>query len=173
MNLYLRLFWTCLWAFFKPRIRPGDTIELRLRVWPGDLDVNGHMNNGRYMTVADLALVEYFVRSGFLRLALQRGWKPMLGGGIISFRRGLKAFAVYRLRFTLACWDERWNYMRFEFVRGDEIMAVGHTKGAAVSKQGIVGCREVYTLLGFDPSSPAFPASITAWLEADRLIRAA
>ena len=74
--------------------------------------------------------------------------------------------------FSLACWDERWNYMRFEFVRGGEVAAVGHTKGAAVGRQGIVDSREVYTLLGFDPASPAFPPSVAAWLEADRLIRA-
>jgi len=172
MNLYLRLLWTWLRASFKPRIRPGDTIELRLRVWPSDLDVNGHMNNGRYMTIADLALVEYFTRSGFLRLALKRGWKPMLGGSILSFRRGLKPFAVYTLRYTLACWDERWNYMRFEFVKDGQVMAVGHAKGAAVGRQGIVSCAEVYTALGFDPVSPAFPPSVLAWMEAERLIRA-
>jgi acyl-CoA thioesterase FadM len=173
MNLYLRLFWVWLAACFKPRIRPGDTIELALRVLPGDLDVNGHMNNGRYMTVADLALVEYFTRSGFLRLALARGWKPMLGGAILSFRRGLQPFARYTLRCTLACWDERWNYMRFEFVRGGQVMAVGHTKGAAMGRQGIVASREVYEALGFDPVSPAFPASVSAWLHADRLMREA
>lgn len=171
MNLYLRLLWTWLRASFKPRIRPGDTIELKLRVWPSDLDVNGHMNNGRYMTIADLALVEYFTRSGFLKLALSRGWKPMLGGGIISFRRGLKPFAMYTLRFTVECWDERWNYTRFEFVRGGEVMAVGHCKGAAVAGRRIVESREVYTALGFDPVSPAFPASVSAWLQADTLLR--
>lgn len=171
MNLYLRLLWTWLRAAFKPRIRPGDTIELRLRVWPSDLDVNGHMNNGRYMTIADLALVEYFTRSGFLKLALARGWKPMLGGGIISFRRGLKPFAKYTLRFTVPCWDARWNYTRFEFVRNGEVMAVGHAKGAAVGSKGIVDSHEVYTALGFDPVSPAFPESVRAWLQADALMR--
>lgn len=49
MNLYLRLLWTWLRARSKPAIAMGDTIELQLRVWPNDLDVNGHMNNGRYM----------------------------------------------------------------------------------------------------------------------------
>jgi len=79
MNLYLRLLWTLFRARFKPRIVLGDTIELNLRVWPNDLDVNGHMNNGRYMTITDLAIVEYFSRSGFLRVMLEKGWRPMLG----------------------------------------------------------------------------------------------
>lgn len=107
MNLYFRLIWTWLRARTKPAIAMGDTITMQLRVWPNDLDVNGHMNNGRYMTIVDLALIEYFTRAGFLPVALKRGWRPMLGGSMISFRRGLKPFTVYTLRFSLECWDER------------------------------------------------------------------
>jgi acyl-CoA thioesterase FadM len=172
MNLYLRLFWTLLRARFKPPIAIGDSIAMKLRVWPNDLDVNGHMNNGRYMTITDLALIEYFTRAGFLRLAMARGWRPMLGGSMISFRRALKPFRVYTLHFSLVCWDERWSYLRFEFVHDGRTMAVGHAKGAIVGRQGIVNSDEAYGALGISPASPAFPASVQAWVEADRLIRA-
>ena len=172
MNLYVRLLWTWLRACFKPAIRIGDTIELRLRVWPNDLDVNGHMNNGRYMTITDLALVEYFTRAGFLSVALREGWRPMLGGSMISYRRGLKPFAVYTLRFSLLCWDERWNYMQFEFIGAGGSMAIGHAKGAVVGRDGIVSSTRTRAAMGMDPSSPAMPPSITRWLEAERLLRA-
>jgi len=49
VNLYLRLLLTIFKALWAPRIKPGDSIELRLRVLPNDLDLNGHMNNGRYL----------------------------------------------------------------------------------------------------------------------------
>ncbi len=174
MNLYLRLIWTWLRArFFKPDIQMGDTIEMQLRVWPNDLDVNGHMNNGRYMTITDLALIEYFTRSGFLPLALRKGWRPMLGGSLISFRRGLKPFRAYTLRFCVLCWDERWNYFRFEFQQQGQTMAVGYSKGAVVGRDGIVSSRETRAALGQDPASPAFPAPVAAWIEADRLVRGA
>ena len=174
MNLYLRLIWTWLRArFSKPPIRMGDTIEMRLRVWPNDLDVNGHMNNGRYMTITDLALIEYFTRSGFLPLALKKGWRPMLGGSLISFRRGLKPFTAYTLRFTVLCWDERWNYFRFEFMHRGQSMALGYSKGAVVGRHGIVSSHEAHTALGHNPASPAFPAPVAAWIEADRLVRGA
>jgi acyl-CoA thioesterase FadM len=172
MNLYLRLLWTWLRArYAKPGIQMGDTIDLQLRVWPNDLDVNGHMNNGRYMTITDLALIEYFTRSGFLPVALRRGWRPMLGGSMISFRRGLKPFTVYTLRFSMQCWDERWNYFRFEFQHQGQTMAIGYTKGAVVGRQGIVSSQETRAALGHDPVSPPFPAPIAAWVEADRLVR--
>ena len=99
MNLYLRLLWALFRAHRQPRIRPGDTIERSLRVLPNDIDVNGHMNNGRYMTVVDLMLIEYFIRMGFFALALKRGWRPMSGGAFITYRRGLKPLQRYTLRF--------------------------------------------------------------------------
>lgn len=172
MNLYLRLLWTWLRARAKPAIAMGDTIEMRLRVWPSDLDVNGHMNNGRYMSITDLALIEYFTRAGFLPIALRKGWRPMLGGSMISFRRGLKPFKVYTLRFSMQCWDERWNYFSFEFEHAGRTMANGITKGAVVGREGIVSSSETHGLPGMNPVSPAFPAPVTAWIEADRLIRA-
>jgi len=171
VNLYLRLFWIWLRARGKPAIRLGDTIEIQLRVLPNDIDINGHMNNGRYMTIADLALIEYFVRSGFLKSALRRGWRPMLGGSMISFRHGLRPFRRYTLRFTIACWDERWSYMRFEFIHDGRTMATGYAKGAAVGRQGIVGTAEISAALGIESASPPIPVGIVAWIEADRLIR--
>ena len=172
MNLYFRLMLVWLRACFKPAIQIGDMIEMQLTVLPNDLDLNGHMNNGRYMTIIDLALVEYMTRAGFMGPAIKRGWRPMLGGSMIAFRRGLKPFRRYTLRFCALCWDERWTYIRFEFVLDGEVMAVGHTKGGIVGPFGVVGSNEMCAVLGVDPASPAFPRSVTAWIEADRLMRA-
>jgi acyl-CoA thioesterase FadM len=170
MNLYLRLLWTWLRALRKPRIQFGDAIELQLRVWPNDLDVNGHMNNGRYMTISDLALIEYFTRAGLLREAVRRGWRPMLGGSLISFRRGLKPFKRYTLRFAVSCWDERWSYLRFEFVHDGRTMALGHAKGAVVGRDGFVGSGEILAAIGVDRVSPAMPEGVAAWVAAERAL---
>lgn len=170
MSLYFRLLWIWVCAYRKPSIQIGDMIELRMRVWPNDLDSNGHMNNGRYLTIADLALVEYFTRAGFIKIALRNGWRPMLGGSIISYRRGLKPFASYTLRFSIVCWDDRWNYMSFEFLQDGRTMAHGHSKGAVVGSSGIVSSTDTRRAMGVDPTSPPFPASISRWVEAERLL---
>ncbi len=171
MNLYFRLLWVFLSAQFKPRISVGDVIEMRFRVWPNDLDVNGHVNNGRYMTLVDLALTEYFSRLGLLRVMRARKWRPMLGGGMISFRRGLQPFQAYTLRFAMQCWDEKWSYMRFEFLVAGQIMAQGLTKGAVVGPRGVVNAAEVMQALGATLSSPEFPPATLAWIEAERSLK--
>ena len=132
MNLYLRLIWTLLRSRRLPHLKAGDTLERVLRVMPNDIDINGHMNNGRYLTVIDLMLVEYFVRTGFARVMLKRGWRPMSGGAFITYCKAIKPWQRYRLRFVIAGADTAWNYMRFEFLREDgTLCAAGYKIGRA------------------------------------------
>ncbi len=172
VNLYFRLLLTICKALWAPRIKPGDSIELRLRVLPNDLDLNGHMNNGRYLTIVDLGLATLFIRSGFARLCFAKGWRPMGGGSIVYFRRGLTLFQRYTLRLTPVGWDEFWNYIRFEFTRNGEICATGFMKGAAASGRGLVPNAEVYKTLGYYLDSPPLPDDLRAWVASDRLLGA-
>jgi acyl-CoA thioesterase FadM len=168
MNLYLRLLWTLLRARRLPRLQLGQTLTRQFTVLPNDLDVNGHMNNGRYLTLTDLMLVEYFVRSGFARVMLNRGWRPMAGGSFITYRRGLKPFQTYTLRFRLDASDAHWNYMRFEFVDGERVCAAGYMKGAAVGRDGLVANAISYAALGQPPLDAALPGPVRRWLEAEQ-----
>ncbi|CAG1018368.1 hypothetical protein BURC_03138 [Burkholderiaceae bacterium] len=172
MNLYLRLLWTLLRCWRMPRIGPADTLVRQWRVLPNDLDINGHMNNGRYLTVVDLMLIEYFVRSGFARVMLREGWKPMSGGSIISYRRGLRPLQTYELRFRLAACDEHWNYMRFEFASEGKVCAAGVMKGAAVGRGGFVPNAVSYGKLGMPLPEAPLPSPVTHWLAAERDVMA-
>ena len=107
MNLYLRLLWVLIRCWRGQNMDQLDILERRMRVLPNDIDLNMHMNNGRYLTVADLLLIEYFARTGFLKLIPQKAWRPIAGGTIISFRRELKLLQPYTIRF----W---WNRTRFD-----------------------------------------------------------
>jgi acyl-CoA thioesterase FadM len=168
MNLYLRLLWTLLRCWRLPPIEPGAWLERRLRVLPTDLDVNGHMNNGRYLTLVDLMLVECFVRTGFAGAMLRAGWRPMSGGAFVTYRKGLKPMQRYRLRYALTGADTVWNYMRFEFLREDgTLCAAGYMKGAVVGARGLVPNIESYGRMGrvFDPQP--LPGPVRHWLDAE------
>ncbi|MDP3820627.1 MAG: acyl-CoA thioesterase [Burkholderiales bacterium] len=167
MNLYLRLLWTLFRSWRATRLEPGDTLTRTLRVLPNDLDINGHMNNGRYLTIIDLMLVEYFVRTGFAAMMLRQGWRPMAGGSFITYRRGLMPFQTYTLRFRLDASDAHWNYMRFEFVRGERVCAAGYMKGAAVARTGLVPNAESYGAMGRAAPPAALPAPVRDWLAAE------
>jgi acyl-CoA thioesterase FadM len=168
MNLYLRLLWAIFRAWRMPHIATGDTLTRTLCVWPNDLDINGHMNNGRYLTIIDLMLIEYFVRTGFAKVLVKNGWRPMSGGSFITYRRGLKPFQKYTLKFRLDACDEQWNYMRFEFSDDEKLCAAGYMKGTAVSKKGFVKNEISYAAMN-EPIYPApMPEAVRDWLAAER-----
>ncbi len=170
MNLYFRLFFALLRAWRLPRFSVGTTLERHFRVLPNDIDINGHMNNGRYLTMVDLMLMEYFVRIGFAGVLIKRGWRPMSGGSFITYRRGLKPFQTYRLRYKIDASNEFWNFMRFEFLDGDKVCASGYMKGAAVSKAGLVPNTKSYEALGIALLPNAIPVPVQHWLEAEKSV---
>jgi acyl-CoA thioesterase FadM len=169
MNLYIRLFWALWRSWHLPRIGIDESIERWVRVWPNDLDLNGHMNNGRYLTMVDQLLIEYFARCGFARVILKNGWRPMAGGALVSFRKGLRPFERYRLVFEVVGHDAQWNYMRFRFLRRDgTLCAVGYTKGAVVGKQGFVPNREAFEQLGLAFPDAPLPEPVRHWMAGEQ-----
>jgi hypothetical protein len=60
--------------------------------------------------------------------------------------------------------------MTFEFLQDGKTMAHGHSKGAVVGSKGIVSSTDARGALGLDPASPQFPASVSTWIEAERLL---
>lgn len=173
MNLYLRLLLALLRAWRQPAIRPGDTIVRRLTVLPNDIDVNGHMNNGRYLTLVDLLLIEYFGRLGFIKHLLRQGWRPMAGGSFISYRRGLKPLQSYLLRFRIEGSDANWNFMRFEFVdQENRLCAAGYVKGAVVGRRGLVPNAQSWSAMGLNPVEH-LPEPVALWLAGETALMAA
>ena len=111
MNLLFRLIRVVIAALLRPRLDMLDTSELTLRVWPNDLDLNLHMNNGRYFTVMDLGRIDLMIRTGVARWMWRRKWTPVVASETMRFPRALKPFQRYRLKTRVLCWDERWIFL--------------------------------------------------------------
>ncbi|SPJ22958.1 thioesterase family protein [Palleronia abyssalis] len=173
MNLYFRLFWTLLRAFWLPKLTLTAQLEREFRVLPNDIDVNLHMNNGRYLTIADLMIVEFFARTGFLKTLIRNRWKPVLGGSIITYRRQLKLGEKYKVRYHWIGSDARWNYLAFKFIGSDgRLSASGYCKGAAVSRMGLVTIVDAFAAWGTSIPDVMLPDAVLHWkeCEADLLI---
>jgi acyl-CoA thioesterase FadM len=168
--LYFRLLLTLLRAWRAPAITIGQTLERSFRVLPNDIDVNSHMNNGRYLTLIDLMLIEYFARIGFVTVLLRKRWRPMSGGAFITYRRGLKPFQMYRIRYRIDACDKHWNFMRFEFLDGDKLCASGYMKGAAVGAKGLITNEVSYAELNQTVLKKPLPVAVEHWLAAEKAL---
>jgi len=166
----MRLIATLLRSARAPRLGFLDESVLPMRVWPDDLDFNGHMNNGRYLTLMDLGRFDLLTRMGVSRAALKRRWRPMVGSAVIRFRRPLSAFQSFELRSRIVCWDAKWIFVEQRFERRGKEVAAGAIKGLLRGPEGNVPTAELLAAAGSaGAGSPPMPEAIELWQRMEAL----
>lgn len=160
MLLFFRVFSVLIASLFRRRIGFMDESVLHLRVWPTDMDLNFHLNDGRYVSLAGLARVNHMARTGLFRQALRRKWYPVVGAVTIRYRREIRAMHKFELRSRCIGWDEKWTYFEHRFQQGENLMAIATARGLLRTRQGPVPTADVIAALGLDPQSPPLPEKL-------------
>ncbi len=161
MNLYLRLIWLILSARRRPSVTPLGTGRIDLMVLPTDLDILGHMNNGRFLSVMDLGRVDLLVRTGFFTIARERGRYPLVGRVSIEYRKPLLPWRHYALETRIIGWDQRWFYLQQAFSLNGEVIAIAGVKAMIRSGRSPVSTSDALAAMDLPPASPEIPPS---WL---------
>lgn len=164
MNLYFRLLRTLLLAFLQPRSAFREEVRIDYRVWPHDLDLNMHMNNGRYLTLMDLGRLQLMMRTGLLRHIVKNGWMPVLGAVSMRYRRPLSPFQRFTLTTRLLSWDEKWFYIEHRFLVKEEVMAVAIVRAVILGKGKTLPTSVFTNLLGIE-GGPAEPPPSSLFTE--------
>lgn len=144
------------------------------RVWLNDIDINRHLNNGRYLALMDLGRIDLITRCGLLPAIRKRRWMPVLAASTVRYRRSLKTFERYRMRSRLICWDDKWLYIEHQMeTMSGELCAVAVVKAVFRRKGGTVPTGELLEAMGHDPAypSPPMPGYVAAWVTADDELR--
>ncbi|TCD16129.1 thioesterase family protein [Oricola cellulosilytica] len=163
MNLIFRLVWVAIASMWRPKLEMMDESRLSFRVLPNDLDINIHMNNGRYLTITDLGRVDLIMRAGLFPVLRRRKWYPVIGSMRVSYRRPLEPFQAYELVTRVLGWDEQWLYFEHRFEVGDRLMARVLMKGLFLHGREKVPTEELAAALGHDGVSPELdPAVVDA-----------
>jgi acyl-CoA thioesterase FadM len=171
MNLYLRLIMVLAASLRRMRLTYDAPCITRFRVWPHDLDVFGHMNNGRYLQIMDVSRTEWMARTGVLTAMMDQKWSAVLGGGLTRYRRSLKLMQSYEVHTQLVHWDKRWFYFEHTFVDlSGRKVAVGVSRAALRSRSKWVNTQQVVDQVS--PGAPALPAPdyIRQWQDIDESI---
>ena len=172
MNLILRLLYVVLGTLWRPRLGPLDESVIPLWVLPNDLDLNLHLNNGRYLTLMDLGRVDLMVRVGMVGALWRRRWNPVIASVTIRFRRPLGLWRRFSIHTRLLCWDDRWFYMEQRFTRRGETAAVAIVKARFMAADGRkLAPAEVVAATEHAMDSPPMPPGVREWVEAEERIQ--
>jgi len=155
MNLYIRLLFLLLKSWGSKKLEPLDTSVINMRVWINDLDINRHMNNGRFLTIMDLGRMDLLKRTGTLQMAVKNKWMPIVGTASMEFLRPLKFAQKYELHSRISSWDEKWFYLEQTFYSRDKVIANGKIKGLLRGKSGNISPEYIMQKLSPGIISPA------------------
>jgi len=140
----------------------GETV-IHLRVWPTDMDLNFHLNDGRYVSLTGLGRVDLMTRTGLLRQAMKRRWYPVVGATMIRYRREIKAFEKFSMHSRIVGWDEKWFYFEHRFEQDGTVAAMAYARGVMRTREGAVPSSDVLALVGITAPSPPLPDSLQHW----------
>ena len=137
MNLYFRLIFVILNAFRRSTIVESNLYnEITTHVMPNDLDINLHMNNGRYLTICDLTRVDLFVRSGLAKVMLKNNWHPIVAANSMTFIRPLSLFDKIKVTMEITHVDEKFFYSVHNIYKKGALVAEGTSKAVVIGKKG-------------------------------------
>ncbi len=188
MNRYLRLLWLALVARRRPACDLLGPCRTPFRVWPTDLDVLGHVNNGVYLSIMDLARVDLMARAGVLPKLRARGWYPVVGEQSIQYRRSLTLGQPFAVVTRVLGWDERSFVVEQRFVRparpgrggaadGEEAIATAVLRARFLTRPrhgepgGPLPTAAILDLAGHAEPSPALPDWVARWADDQTALR--
>lgn len=140
--------------------RFGDEGRLSFRCLPTDIDTNIHLNNARYMMLADVGRIDIFMRSGLLDLVRKKRWAPMLGGLQTVFVREIRLWRRFEVVSSIETWNGTEVIGKHRFVLDSgETAALIMTSAGIYDREGrrFVPIDEMVRMLGADiqPREPS------------------
>jgi len=163
MHLFIRTFLRILVSLRRPRTSLWAASSMPMRVWPTDVDVALHINNGVYFSLMDLGRIDLMLRAGAWQRMLRRRWSMVVAMETITFRKSLKLWQRYSMETRIAGMDGRAMYFEQRMVCDGEIYATATVAVRFVAKGKAVGPEPVLAEFGAPPAGLALPDWIHQW----------
>jgi acyl-CoA thioesterase FadM len=159
------MLWTAIASRFRSRVGIQGTCLTPFRVWPTDLDVLMHVNNGVYFSMMDVARFDLMFRCGFVGTMRRRGWYPVVTAETIQFRRSLLPFQAFAIETRLLGFDDKSFVVEQRFLRAGDPKPVAQAlvRGQFLSRGGgSVPVTELLAAAGAPTWGP-MPAHAAQW----------
>lgn len=165
MTLFIRTIQTLLRSKFRKPIKDINHITRhKFRVLPIDIDVYRHMNHAKYLNYLEAARWDLQVRSGFLKLALKKGWIGPLSHVQLDYYRPLTLFQEFEVTTQFVGFEEKWLYMLQRVWSGEKEMARALIKSTIRKGRQNITPEEYLDPLGFDRQSLIVPDDLKDWI---------
>ena len=148
----------------KGPVPPHSVGRIRLRTLPTDIDLLGHMNNGRYASLFDLGRFDLLVRTGLWDAMNERGWYGVVASETVTFRRSLQLWQRFTVESRIVGHDEKAVYQVHRAVVDGEVYAEMTLRLRFLRKSGgIVPLEELFSALHRPDDLPPLQPWVLQW----------
>lgn len=157
----------------RPALGLDEVARTPFVVLPTDIDLLGHMNNGRYPSYMDLARVDMLTRTGMMQVLDSAGIYAVVGQSTMVYRRSLDLWQRFDIETAVLGADERAIYLQQRFTVDGELHARGVMQGRFIERG--VGTAttarviEVLEAAGLQVPLPELDQRVHDWAEMNRL----
>lgn len=149
------------------RLEANDVAQMRMRVWPSDLDELRHVNNGVYLSSMDVPRLDLLQRTGVWPLLRAKGIYPVVSAQTISYRKSLQLWQRYEIESAVIGYDDRAAFVEQRFVVDGEIYARAFVAARFLRRAGgVVGIAEIGAITGIDVAAKPVPVWMREWAAA-------
>jgi acyl-CoA thioesterase FadM len=173
MNLWLRLLWATFSWRFRSRLTMNQVGIRSFRVWPTDLDVFNHVNNGKFLSLQDLGRLDLMRRSGAWQTYKKLGWYPVVVAATITYRKSLQPWQKFEIETKIIGWDDIAFYIEQRFTVGGEMYSnsvirirfLKKTRGILTTDQVAQAGPDGKGGNGWPWPRPVLPTWVSEWAE--------
>lgn len=174
----MNVIWRTLLVIFRARRRlrkegviPADSIgHVRLTTLPTDIDLIGHMNNGRYASLFDLGRFDLLIRTGLWDAMSRRKWYAVVATETVTFRKSLQLWQRFTVESRLIGHDDRAVYLMHRAVVDGEIYTEMIIRARFLRRSGgIVSNEELFEAVGSPDTLAPLPQWVSDWAAASGL----
>lgn len=174
MNVWWRTFLTILRARVLLRrhgpVHPSSVGRIRLRTLPTDIDLLGHMNNGRYASLFDLGRFDLLTRTGLWRAMGERGWYGVVAAETVTFRKSLQLWQRFTVETRIIGHDDKAVFQMHRAVVDGEVYAEMILRVRFLRRTGgLVPMEELFEAIHRPDDLPPLPQWVLDWAASSAL----
>ncbi|MFE1646838.1 acyl-CoA thioesterase [Microbacterium sp. P01] len=151
-------------------IDPMSVGRVRLTTLPTDLDLLGHMNNGRYASLFDLGRFDLLIRTGFWDTFGEKDWYPVVASETVTFRKSLRLWQRFTVESRLLGHDGRSVYLIHRAVVKGEVYTEMIVRARFLKRTGgVVTHQELFDAIHRSDTLPQIAPWVADWAAASAL----
>lgn len=164
MNLLGRLFLVCFGILFRAKpSKQLHTAALHFRVWPHDIDINGHLTASRYFSFGDLGRLNWMIQNNVFKDFVNLRFRGVVNAQEMTYIREFKPFARVELQVDLAAWDDKYTYFEQRYYHKGKLFSVGHARVCLLKGRKVFPPKQFIALYGREAPNVNETPAVAAW----------